>query len=613
MNLFNELKRRNVFRVAAAYVIVGWLIMQVGEVMAPALYLPGWINSALAFFLILGFPIAMFFAWAFEITPEGLKKEKDVDRSESITGATGQKLNRTIVALLVLALGYFAIDKFMLDPSRDRAEIAAAVESATQSQDGSGSISPATGSEPTEKSIAVLPFVNMSDDASNEYFSDGLSEELLNLLAKIPELRVAARTSSFSFKGQNVEIPEIAQRLGVAHVLEGSVRKAGNQIRITAQLIQAGDGFHLWSETYDRQLDNIFQIQDEISAAVVDALKVTLLGDAPRAQQADPEAYRLYLEGQYFFNQRSQESLLKAAQLLQRSVAIDPEYAPAWAELAFVQLWLGASGGMEPTESIGLADQSTARALELDPTLSLAYTTRAIRSVFFDFDFERGLAEYKQAYDLDPGSALGIGGYGIALKQLGQFDKAIEHLLEGLKRDPLLPESHNNVGTTYLSMGDWGRAESHYLQALELSPDYVGVRNRLTRVYLLLDQPGKALDVAKKEPDTQVYRPSAMAMAYFSAGNQAASDQELKQLIEGGAEVGAYQVAQTYAWRGETDKAFDWLQKCLEIRDSGMASVLGDWSLQSLWDDPRWESLLRELKLFDAWQAMPPEWGGPQG
>ncbi len=606
MNLFAELRRRNVFKVGAAYIIVGWLLMQVGEVMAPALHLPDWILSALAFFLILGLPLALFFAWAFEMTPEGLKKEKDVDRSQSITHLTGQKLNVTIIALLALALGYFAIDKFVLDPGRDAAELEAALE-------GAGRVATEPGPDAApERSIAVLPFVNMSSDPEQEYFSDGITEELLNLLAKIPELRVAARTSSFSFKGQNVEIPVIAERLGVAHILEGSVRKAGNQVRITAQLIQADDGFHLWSETYDRQLDNIFAIQDEISAAVVDALKVTLLGEAPRSVETDPEAYRLYLEGQYFFNQRSQESLLKAAELLQQSVAIAPEYAPAWAELAFVQLWLGASGGMEPGESIRLAERSTSRALELDPNLSLAHTTRAIRYVFYDFDFERGLAEYKRAFDLDPGGALGIGGYGLALKQLGRFGEAIEYQLEGLKRDPLMPESHNNLGTSYLAMGEWDRAESSFRQALELSPDYVGVRNRLTRAYLFQGQTEKALATAKQEPDDKVYRPSALSMAHHSLGETAASDRELQQLIEQGAEVGAYQIAQTYAWRGETDKAFEWLDECLEIRDSGLASVLGDRVFESLWDDPRWEILLGKLKLWDAWRAMPPAWGGPQ-
>ncbi len=289
MGLVSELRRRNVFRVGVAYVIVAWLLLQVADVILPTFRTPEWVMQAFTFLLMLGFPMALFFAWAFELTPEGLKKEKNVDRSRSITHVTGRKLDFVIIGLLVVALGYFGYDKFVLDPDRDAVEIKAAVQVAQEQ------VANTVERQDSAKTIAVLPFVNMSDDASNEYFSDGLSEELLNLLAKVPELRVAARTSSFSFKDQNLEIPVIAARLNVAHVLEGSVRKAGNQIRITAQLNKADDGFHLWSETYDRELKSVFAIQDEIAAAVVDALKITLLGEKPNVTETNPEAYALYL------------------------------------------------------------------------------------------------------------------------------------------------------------------------------------------------------------------------------------------------------------------------------------------------------------------------------
>ena len=246
MNFFAELKRRNVFKVAAAYIIVGWLIMQVGDTLAPALLLPGWINSALAFFLILGFPLALFFAWAFEMTPDGIRKEKEVDRSQSITHVTSQKLNNLIIGLLVLALGYFMFDKFVLAPGRNAAEIDAAVQTAQDS-------TPTPPTADNARSIAVLPFVNMSDDAANEYFSDGISEEILNALAKVKDLKVAGRTSSFAFKGKDQDLRTIGETLGVENILEGSVRKSGNQVRITAQLVKASDGFHLWSETFDRE------------------------------------------------------------------------------------------------------------------------------------------------------------------------------------------------------------------------------------------------------------------------------------------------------------------------------------------------------------------------
>ena len=264
MSFFNELKRRNVFKVGIAYVVVAWLVAQVLQLVFESFGTPDWVMKTVLVLLATGLPFALFFAWAFEMTPEGLKRESEVDRSQSITHETGQKLNYTIIAVLVLALGYFAYDKFVLTSGRD----AALVEATTQAI--SEQVVTEEAPSESDKSIAVLPFVNMSSDEEQEYFSDGLSEELLNLLAKIPELRVAARTSSFSLKGKELQISEVGEILKVAHVLEGSVRKAGNQVRITAQLIQAEDGYHLWSETYDRSLDNIFAIQDEIAAKVVD-------------------------------------------------------------------------------------------------------------------------------------------------------------------------------------------------------------------------------------------------------------------------------------------------------------------------------------------------------
>ena len=259
MSLFNELKRRNVFRVGFAYIVMAWLVLQVADVILNNIIAPGWVFHVLLLFLAIGFPFAVFFAWAFELTPEGLKKEKDVDRSKSITRVTGRKLDYGVIAVLVLALAYFTFDKFVLDPSRDAELVQATTEAVAEQATESGK------AEITDKSIAVLPFVNMSNDPDQEYFSDGISEELLNVLAQFPGLKVAARTSAFQFKGQNRDIVGIAKQLHVNHVLEGSVRKSGNRLRITAQLIDAESGFHLWSETYDRELDDIFAIQDEIS------------------------------------------------------------------------------------------------------------------------------------------------------------------------------------------------------------------------------------------------------------------------------------------------------------------------------------------------------------
>ena len=288
MNFIGELKRRNVFKVGAAYVVVAWIMAQITDVFLENFGAPEWVIKTVLLLLIIGFPLVLLFAWAFEMTPEGIKKEKDIDRSESITTQTGRKLDFTIIALMALALGYFAIDKFILMPALNRDK----VESTAEAPE------PAAVETVSNKSIAVLPFVNMSDDTANEYFSDGISEEILNSLAKVKDLKVAGRTSSFAFKGQNQDLRQIGQTLGVEHILEGSVRKAGTKVRITAQLIQVDDGFHLWSESYDRELTDIFAIQDEIATAILEQLKAHLIGvELPvlNTARTDSQAYEFYL------------------------------------------------------------------------------------------------------------------------------------------------------------------------------------------------------------------------------------------------------------------------------------------------------------------------------
>src|SRR5210317_65258 len=315
-----ELQRRNVAKVALVYIIAGWLTMQVVDVMFPALHLPEWLISAVAAFVLIGLPFAVIFAWAFEMTPEGLKREKDVDRSESITPQTGQKLNHVAMIILAIAVVFLLVDKFAIQADNDLPETAV------------------VATAPEEKpSIAVLPFVNMSGDAENEYFSDGLSEELLNLLAKIPQLHVAGRTSSFKFKGTNEDLRIIGEALNVAHVLEGSVRKSGARLRITAQLIDTQNGYHLWSENYDRELTDIFAIQDEIAGHVVEELRVHLLGaEVAAATQGttNVEAYNQFLRGNYFIDDTSAENLEKARIAYETAIEFDPNFARAYAGLA---------------------------------------------------------------------------------------------------------------------------------------------------------------------------------------------------------------------------------------------------------------------------------------
>ncbi|MEK6249114.1 MAG: hypothetical protein N2C12_13100, partial [Planctomycetales bacterium] len=365
MSLFNELKRRNVLRVGAAYVVGSWLLIQVAETIFPLFGYGDTPTRMVVIVLAIAFIPSLIFSWAFEITPEGLKRDADVDRDLSVIQTTGKKLDRIILVVLALALAYFAFDKFVLDPARDAVELATATQEAHQ-EGRSEALVDSYG----DKSIAVLPFVNMSSDPEQEYFSDGISEELLNLLAKIPELRVISRSSSFAFKGGKIDIPTVAKKLNVAHVLEGSVRKAGNQVRITAQLIEARTDTHLWSETYDRELADIFAVQDEISAAIVGTLKEYLdlqVEIAPRViAAANTEAYDADLVGRAFVNARTPGWQDKAIAAFEKAIRLDENYAPPYAGLA-VALSINNPDWDTVRES---AYRAAKTAIELDPELA---------------------------------------------------------------------------------------------------------------------------------------------------------------------------------------------------------------------------------------------------
>ena len=614
MSFFAELKRRNVFKVGIAYGIVAWLLIQVSDALVPALHLPEWFNSGVAFVLIIGFPIALIFAWAFEMTPEGIKKEKDVDRSQSITNVTSQKLNNMIIGVLVLALAYFAIDKFILTPQPGSEPFSQQTTSQTTGVNEKRALTPVEATPPPveaeNQSIAVLPFVNMSSDPEQEYFSDGLSEELLNLLAKIPELHVAARTSSFSFKGQNLEIPEIAARLKVAHILEGSVRKSGNQIRITAQLIQADNGYQLLSETYDRQLDNIFQIQDEIASAVVEALKITLLGEAPKIKETDPEAYQLYMEGQYINRQNSKSAYPRAITLLNKVLEIDPNYVPAWTELATSYIGYAGFEDFSYEEGFALADNAITRALEIDPDYAPAYSARGSSIMYYRFKFKAGYEDLQHALRLDPGSALVLSSNGFGARVLGRLNESINLFGKALELDPLMAGTHSFQGWSFIYAGRQDEAESAFRTALTLTPGYSGGHYRLGRVLIRKGDFAEALAEMRKETHA-VYRSTGLAMAHHALGNREASQLALNDIIENDANSGAFQIAEVYGFRNEPDKAFEWLEQAVAISDGGVAATLGNPALLNLRTDPRWQPFLEKLGLLEFWLEMPPEHGGP--
>jgi adenylate cyclase len=590
LSFYTELKRRNVFKVAIVYSAVAWLLLQVSDTLGPALHLPEWFVSAVIFLLILGFPIAIIFAWAFDLTPEGLKRETKADPVAPEAGQTGRKSNHLVVAALVLALSYFVIDKVVFNSGRDTAGTSTADQVAQQQ--------PAEiESAKADNSIAVLPFVNMSSDEEQEYFSDGLSEELLNLLAGIPELKVAARTSSFSFKDKDLEITEIASRLKVAHVLEGSVRKHGNQLRITAQLIRADNGYQLWSETYDRQLDNVFQIQEDIAIAVVDALRITLLGEVPKTRRTDPAAYQLFLEGQYLKRQISTDSLHRAIEAFKQAVEIDPAYVPAWAELADTYLWDGGSDELSYEEKTALADQAIQTAISTDPDYAFAYYVRGISWIFAKNNYKQGIEDFQHALDLDPDNAFIVAGIGKGAFVTGKFDLAITQYQAALAMAPIVPEFHWYLGMAYLSSGRLDDAETSFRTLLSLSPSSYG-KYKLQQTLLLKGE----LEAALAESDTSFAR----AIIYHALGNTALADEALADLIEN---ADSFSIALAYGYLGDVDKTFEWLDYMLENSDYYPTWIMTETAFRSIHSDPRWELFLEKLGLLEYWLEMTPVWG----
>jgi TolB-like protein/DNA-binding winged helix-turn-helix (wHTH) protein/tetratricopeptide (TPR) repeat protein len=505
--------------------------------------------------------------------------------------------SRLLVSLVVLALalGYIAFDKFVLDPAED-VQIA---ESAHQ-EGRSAALTESFG----DKSIAVLPFVNMSDDAGNEYFSDGLSEELLNLLAKIPELKVAARTSSFSFKDKDLEVPEIASRLNVAHVLEGSVRKHDNQLRITAQLIQADNGYHLWSETYDRHLDNVFQIQEDIAIAVVDALRISLLGEIPKIRKTDPAAYQLFLEGQYLKRRVSRDSLDRAIEFFKQVVEIDPAYVPAWAELADTYLWGGGLGELSYEETTALADQAIQTAIRTDPDYAFAYYVRGISWIFAKHDFNRGIDDFEYALELEPDNAFMVAAIGKGAFVTGQFDLAITQFQAALTLEPLVLEFYWFLGKAYRSSGRLDKSEASFRKMLDLSPTAYGLRDLWETLFLKGE-----LEAALAQTDLLDYPVFPLAIVHYGLGDSTKADEYLAELIENGADTNAFRIAKVYGYRGDADKTFEWLNHMVEGNQPFPTFVLTETALRSVYSDPRWQPFLEKLGLLEFWLEMAPKQG----
>jgi TolB-like protein/Tfp pilus assembly protein PilF len=523
MSLFNELKRRNVFRVGIAYTVVAWLVAQVVDLVLENFGAPAWFMRSLLVLLAAGLPISIVFAWAFEMTPEGLKKEKDVDRSQSVTHQTGRKLDRMIIGIMAVVIAFLVLDRFVLKdedgPSAtaiesQKTEIAETTESVVESG----------------PSVAVLPFINMSGDANNEYFSDGLTETLLHMLAQLPELRVAARTSSFAFKGKDTGIEEISQILGVAHVLEGSVQKAGNRVRITAQLIRAEDGFHVWSQNYDRTLDDIFAIQDEIANDVASALDASLLGGSIVIHNVDTtnlSAYEAYLKGLEQQATNSYASLPLAQSLFKEALAADPEFIDA--KLALVRNYqlMGWTGIISADDTLQQGLPLIQQVLDTDPGNYLARALKLHSELRFNAKFipeERAqkFQELRDLLPLLPNSSIlrdTVANHLSVVQVRNQ--EAIEVVQAGLLIDPLAANLHDTLGKTLSRMGRYDEAMVAFQRALTLQPNDPNIYFDIGDLKAELGDLNGAFDWRRKavEVDPQDHELAAeLAQDFFSLG-----------------------------------------------------------------------------------------------
>jgi len=556
--------------------------------------------------LVIGFVPAMVFSWVFELTPEGLKREEHVDPGESIMPHTGKQLDRMIMVALALALGYFAFDKFVLAPRREVALQQQTSEQIAEARKQGGANALAQSHD--DKSIAVLPFLDMSQSKDQGYLSDGIAEELLNLLAKVRELRVTSRSSAFSFKGKDVDIPTIARQLNVANVLEGSVRKAGNQVRVTVQLIQTGSDTHLWSETYDRPLDNIFAIQDEIAAAVVAQLKVTLLGAAPKSAVTDPAAYALFLQGRQLERDGTPDTINQAIEVYQQALAIAPDYVAAWERLSAVYQ-LQAGRGMRPVEeAIRLARHALAKALTLNPVYPMALADQGFIALLYDRDLAASADYVERALMLEPGNSEIIRYASRLAITLNRLDLAIALGKRFAELDPANATGLGTLCRAYLHAERYDEAIDCYHKTLAISPGIIAIHQYLVIALLMKDSHANAkaaLDAAQAEP-AESYRLYALALAHYAVGNRAASDAALEEAARKYERDSAFNIAYVYAYRNEADLAFQWLDRAAQYNDTGLADLAVSPLFKSVHGDPRWAAYLTKVGYAPAQLAAIP-------
>ena len=575
-NFFAELKRRNVYKVAVAYAVVSWLLIQIATQVFPFFEIPNWAVRLTVLVLIVGFPIALIIAWAFEVTPEGIKRTEAAD-------AAGQRSRGGAWVYIVLigaalSVGLFFVGRYTA---------------------GNGTPRPSEAATVSAKSIAVLPLLNESGNPQDEYFSDGLSEELIAALAQIRELKVIGRSSSFRFKDRKEEPKTIGEKLGVATLLEGTVRKQGDRVRIVAELINAADGIELWSRTFDRELKDIFAVQEEIANAVASSLKVTLLGaderSATKSATKNTEAHNAYLQGHFYLLRRNLEDYRRAIAHYDEAIRLDPDYALVYAERSEARIWIGDLSGRGKTE-LPKARSDAERAVAIAPALAEAHAALGWLRFFAEWKFAEGLSELKRAQELSPANPTTNDLLARVIVYVGKLDEAEKQARHAVELDPLSGSAQFNLARVLWCEGKLDEADAVARKTAELTPAAASSHRWQVLVAVQRNDGEGALREAELEPN-MAFRRFEHTLAHYIRGEREAADATLAELIAKDNDRLAYQIAQAYALRGEKDKAFEWLQISFDNHDGGTLSLLVDPMLRGLRDDPRYHALLAKLGL----------------
>ena len=563
-NFFAELQRRNVYKIAAAYAAMAWLLIQIASTLVPIFEAPAWLMKALVAAVAAGFPVALALAWVFEITPQGITRTDDV--APHAPRRRGRTWIYVVVLGIVASAGVFSLGRY----------------------------STRLGG-PAEKSIAVLPFANQSGDPSQEYFSDGLTEELITGLGRIGELRVIGRNSSFHFKGKDAESRSVGQALGVANLLEGSVRKIGDRVRVNVQLVAASDGTQRWSQTYDRELKDIFAVQEEIARAVADRLRLTLVGTAAGAPGAprngNIDAYNAYLQSRYHNARSNSESAAKAIAAAEEALRFEPQYAEAYAAMAVAWQMIAVTKGVNGKEAFERSREAAKSALAIEPDLAAARSAMAYTHLYADWDLAAAEAQLRAADQKDPAVLNNLAAVRAAQRHT---EEAAQLHREAIRLDPLYAPHYMNLASRLVQLGRLDEAEMNVRKVLELQPKATGPHNLLTIIALLRNQPEVAMREAQLEPPG-LFHDTAVALAQQASGNQAEADAALQQLLEKYSERAPLSIAIAYGYRGYADKVFEWLERAYAMREPRLVVALGQAMLKPYRSDPRFIALCERI------------------